>query len=263
MTSLDMLYAAVGLVAVVGAVVPVVRARRRWRRLFRPAAAARGRPAGPEFARGIVRQLHGRWPLLAGAGCVSGLAFILSGPIAGTVLACYAVAAIVLIGRRSTARDEARSRVGAVDAVAALAAELRAGLAVGPALANVRANLHGPAVVGAGAKAVVARLTSAVDLAETSGAPLADVLDRLDAHLRAAERARATAEAQAAGAMASAALLAVMPVAGAGLGALVGLDPAQVLLHTPIGAACLCGAVILQLAGLAWSVRLSRVEVAA
>jgi hypothetical protein len=36
-----------------------------------------------------------------------------------------------------------------------------------------------------------------------------------------------------------------------------------VLLHTPLGAGCLIGAVGLQLAGLGWSVRLSRLEVAA
>jgi tight adherence protein B len=205
----------------------------------------------------------GAWPVAA-VGTGAGLtAALLAGPVAGAVAAAYGAAAAVVARRRARGREEGRSRSAAVDAVAALAAELRAGIAVGPALATVRADLDGPGIVGEGAAAVAARLEAAVELAETSGAPLADVLDRLDLHLRAGERARATAEAQAAGALASAALLAVMPVAGVGLGALVGISPAHVLLHTSVGAACLCAAVALQLVGLAWSARLSRVRVVA
>jgi tight adherence protein B len=56
-------------------------------------------------------------------------------------------------------------------------------------------------------------------------------------------------------------LLAAMPVAGLGLGFVVGTDPLGVLLHSPLGGACLIAAVVLQLAGVAWSTRLSRVEV--
>ena len=37
--------------------------------------------------------------------------------------------------------------------------------------------------------------------------------------------------------------------------------PFAVLLHTPLGAACLAGAVLLQVAGLAWAARLTRLEV--
>lgn len=257
----ELLYAVGAVAGALAACVPVLRARRRWRRVLSRRAAIVERP---RLRQSTLRPTTSgwRWPA-AGGGSGAAVGLVLGGPVAGIVLAAYAMAGVVLWRRRATKRDEAQSRVGAVDAVAALAAELRAGVAIGPALAAVRASIDGPDVVGADARMVKERLESAVELAETSGAPLADVLDRLDTHLRAAERARATAEAQAAGALASAGLLAVMPVAGAGLGVLVGLDPAQVLLRTPLGAACLCGAVLLQLAGLAWSARLSRVEVAA
>ena len=113
------------------------------------------------------------------------------------------------------------------------------------------------AILGGG----MAGLSAAWRLSEQTGAPLADVLDRLDGHLRATDRVRASASAQAAGARASSALLAAMPVAGVGLGTAVGVDAWPILLHTPLGAACLTGAGLLQLAGVAWTVRLARVEV--
>jgi len=59
-------------------------------------------------------------------------------------------------------------------------------------------------------------------------------------------------------ALATAALLGVLPAAGIGLGYLMGSDPLRVLLHTPVGAGCALGAVAFQLAGLAWTDRLSR-----
>jgi tight adherence protein B len=193
-----------------------------------------------------------------GAGTVAAVA---AGPVACAVTATYAALAVRLWARSTTGRAQARSYRAAVESVAALAADLRAGQPVGPALAAAEA-IRGP-VVGEPAGAVVGRVAAAVALAEASGAPLAEVLDRLDTHLRGVDRARATASAQAAGARASALLLAAMPVAGVGLGAVVGVDSASVLLHTPLGSACLATAVILQLAGLAWAGRLSRVEVPA
>jgi tight adherence protein B len=201
------------------------------------------------------------WCAPVAAAVCGGLGEITAGPVAAVVVAGYAVAGLVLLRRQEDSRRHVRERVAAVDAVSTLAAELRAGVAASVALAAARAEVGVPP--GSGAAPIVARLGSAVALAESSGAPLADVLDRLDLHLRAMDRARRTAEAQAAGARASAALLSVLPAAGIGLGYLVGVDPAQVLLHTPLGAGCLCCAVVLQIAGLRWSHRLSHLEVPA
>ena len=228
--------------------------RNRWRQVLGPSTAAHAAPARRTRAL-IDRQSAG--PVIAGAAGAIGA--LIGGPVAGGVLAVYGGAGWLLARRRVLARRFVRERVAAVDAVCTLAAELRAGLPAPVALAAAARELGDPP--GAGSLAVAERLASALALAETSGAPLADVLDRLDAHLRAVDRARRTAQAQAAGATASAALLAVLPVAGIGLGYLVGVDPARVLLHTPIGAACLGGAVLLQVAGLAWADRLSRAEV--
>jgi tight adherence protein B len=104
----------------------------------------------------------------------------------------------------------------------------------------------------------IAELTDAVwRLAEQTGAPAADLVERIEADARAADRARAGAAAQAAGAQATALLLAALPLAGIGLGYTIGADPLQVLLHTPLGAACAVGAVLLQCGGMLWADRLA------
>jgi tight adherence protein B len=227
----------------------------RWRRVLGPSAVH----ASPARDLSTLLDRRSAGPVIAG---ILGMVGVLAGgPVAGGVLATYGLAGWLLARRRMRAGRFVRERVAAVDAVCTLAAELRAGLAAPVALAAAGHELGDPP--GTGAVAVAERLASALALAETSGAPLADVLDRLDAHLRAVDRARRTAQAQAAGATASAALLAVLPVAGMGLGYLVGVDPMRVLLHTPVGAACLAGAVALQVAGLAWADRISRTEVPA
>jgi tight adherence protein B len=194
------------------------------------------------------------------------------GPVAAAVLAAYGAAGFVMLRDVATRRARRRARRLASDAVLGLAGDLRAGLALGPAWRAAEAVLRqaesyllpgwrrvrsepGPVAV------VARRLVAATALAEACGAPLADVLERLDADLRGIDRARAVASSQAAGARASAAVLAVMPAAGLGLGVAVGVDPAQVLLHTPVGAAALGLAVALQLAGVAWTARLADTEV--
>jgi tight adherence protein B len=101
-------------------------------------------------------------------------------------------------------------------------------------------------------------LTAAVwRLAERTGAPVADLVDRIEADGRAADRGRAAAAAHAAGARATALLLAGLPAGGIALGYAIGVDPLRVLFHTPLGAACVAGALVLQLGGLAWADRLA------
>lgn len=100
-------------------------------------------------------------------------------------------------------------------------------------------------------------LTAAVwRLAERTGAPAADLVERIEADARAADRARASAAAEAAGAQVTGMLLAALPLGGIALGYSIGADPLGVLLHSPIGAGCAIGAVLLQSAGLLWSDRL-------
>jgi len=252
-------------VLLLSALVSIVWIGRRWRRRARwhrvLHSHSRVRRTLRDHIRPATRLRPPRWmagPLGGTAGAALGA--LTGEPLAAAVLAIYGGVAGWAVTRSLARRDESASWRHAVDAVAALAADLRAGQSTGVALAAATA-LHVPVTVGERAGIVAERVAAAVRVAESSGAPLADVLERLENHLRGVDRARATAAAQAAGARVSALLLAALPLAGVGLGGVIGVDPAPVLFRTRLGAACLFGAVSLQLAGLAWATRLARIEV--
>jgi tight adherence protein B len=195
------------------------------------------------------------WTVLAaGAGVLVGVAGIAGGPVAGLATGAYCGVAAGILRRRRADQAARRSRERAVDALCGLAAELRAGA---PA-----------SMPSAGLVAASATLTDAGPLswlvdalrrvADQTGAPLADLLERAAADARATDRVTAAAAAQAAGAQATAWLLAALPAGGIALGYAIGADPLRVLLRTPIGAGCAAGAIALQVAGLAWADRLTR-----
>jgi tight adherence protein B len=235
------------------------RVRRRWRRLHQPETVARRQPLATARERLMSAPVR---VVGAASAVVALLGLGLGGPVAGVALAAYAALGLAVLRRRWLGQARTAARRDALDAVASLAADLAAGLPVGPAVAAAAPVLRRAVAVGADAVTVVHRLDVAVRVAESSGAPLAGVLDRLDGDLRAADRARGVATAQAAGARASAGLLAALPVAGIALSSVLGVDALAVLLHTTVGAAALLVAVGLQVAGLLWAARLARVEVA-
>lgn len=181
------------------------------------------------------------------AGAVLGLA--MRGPVAAGLAGIYASLAATALVRYHRARCARDSSGRALDAIAGLAADLRAGTAPATALtAAMPAVQREPHMLG--------RLCAAWRIATLTGAPLADLLDRLEVDLRARLRLRQTVAAQAAGARATAWLLAGLPVAGLGVGAWMGADPLHVLMDTRLGAACATVSVVFQLAGLAWTARL-------
>ncbi|MEU8316468.1 hypothetical protein [Micromonospora sp. NPDC048887] len=207
------------------------------------------RPAPPDPPRRRIRRwaaapcLSARRALPAAAlgGAVAGA--LLGGPVAAVVLATYGVLAARAVLRRRTHRAAALAHRRDLDRLAAVAADLRAGLPV-----------DGGADAGPGRVARLAR--AAGRLADRTGAPLADLLERIEADARAADRGLAAAAAQAAGARATAWLLAALPLGGIGLGYGIGVDPVAVLLHTPVGAGSAIAAVVLQAGGLLWAERL-------
>ncbi|HET8683952.1 MAG TPA: hypothetical protein VFM54_19090 [Micromonosporaceae bacterium] len=187
-------------------------------------------------------------------------AMLAAGPVAGGVVAVYTGLGARALLRRRQARVQAGIRAQALDDLADIAAELRAGR---PAPAGPPARLGTGAAggaVGGGAAAggtLRARSAAAVALAEETGAPLADLLEQIEADARAADRAATAATAQTAGARTTAVLLAGLPAAGVALGYGIGADPLHVLLRTPLGAGCAAVAIALQLAGLAWMSRIT------
>ncbi|GIG90910.1 type II secretion system F family protein [Plantactinospora endophytica] len=171
------------------------------------------------------------------------------GPVAALAVAAYTGLAVRALLRRRANRTAEHAHRRQLDELCALAADLRAGLPPSTALSTATSVVDGPDRLAGLARA-------AVRLAEETGAPLADLVERIEADARAMDRGLAAAEAQAAGARATAWLLAGLPAGGIALGYGIGVDPLAILLHTPIGAACAVGAIILQLAGLAWAARL-------
>ncbi|WP_327007000.1 hypothetical protein OHA72_06790 [Dactylosporangium sp. NBC_01737] len=104
----------------------------------------------------------------------------------------------------------------------------------------------------------LARLEAAHRVSEALGTPLADLLDQVEADLRAGQALRLNLAAQTSGAQTTTTLLVGLPAGGLWLGAGIGVDPVGQLLHTPLGAACAITAVALQCAGLLWTGRMVR-----
>ncbi|HEV8569295.1 MAG TPA: hypothetical protein VGQ92_19815 [Actinoplanes sp.] len=225
--------------------------------------------------------------LAAGASGVVG--WLAGGPVASLICAVYGALASRAVTRRAQKARNAAVRARSLDELCALAADLRAGLPpsraaeshsiilgstdgpLGPSRPGSRTDPRAASVAPAAGERVsstsqhaicaeqqIAGLTAAVwRLAERTGAPAAELLERIEADARGADRAKASAAAQAAGAQATALLLAALPLGGIALGYGIGADPLQVLLHTPLGAACAASAVVLQSAGLLWADRLA------
>jgi tight adherence protein B len=194
---------------------------------------------------------------------------LVAGPVAATIVAVYAALAATAWQRRARQKQAAATRSADLEAVSALVADLRAGLPPVAAGGLPPVAAGGLPPVAAGASALggpagsfpatgrIRQLAGAVSrLAEQTGAPAADLLDRIAADARSADQATAKAVATAAGAQATALLLAGLPLGGIGLGYAIGANPLTVLLHTPAGAACALLAALLQAAGLAWAQRL-------
>lgn len=204
-------------------------------------------------------------------------------------LAAGAVA-VPLVRRWLRERCRRQERERAADAVMALCGaavgELRAGREPGQALL-VAARDASEALGGAEAAVLAAArfggdvpgaLRQAADgpgreglagvaacwrVAVDGGAGLAAGLDRLEGALRADRRRREELRAQLAGAWSTVVVLALLPVAGLGLGAALGADPLRVLLHSPGGLACLAAGGLLETAGLMWARRIVRAGEAA
>ncbi|WP_372471664.1 hypothetical protein [Micromonospora trifolii] len=179
-----------------------------------------------------------------------GVGAVLGGPVAAVAMAGYGTLAVRAALRWRVNRSAERDRRRGLDQLCGLAADLRAGLPVPHALDVT-------AVESDGANRLRQLTSAAVRLADRTGAPLAELVERIEADARATDRGLAAAAAQAAGARATAWLLAALPIGGIGLGYGIGVDPMAVLLRSTVGGACAVAAVALQTVGLLWAERLS------
>lgn len=231
---------------------------------------SRGSRTGPValLALGVVVWLAGVrlqvWPGLAGTvgpGAASG------GPL---VLAALVAAAVWWLRRRSADRRRRVVRAAAVlELCEELAGDLAAGAAPGTALERASRrwpDLAAPATAhrlgasvptawrvlaerpGAGDLHVVA---AAWQVAEQTGAGLAEALAGVAAGIREQQRTRRLVASELASARATARLMAALPLLTLAVGSGAG-DPVGFLLGTPAGLACAAGGLALALAGVAW-----------
>jgi tight adherence protein B len=191
---------------------------------------------------------------------------VLLATAAAIVLATAAARWRQSAGRRAALTVE-RTRA---DAIGLAVAELRAGSRPGRAL-------RAAAVIdpGGGWHAAADALTADADPAEVlmhsrglagvghawrvaaqTGAPLADVLDRIAVDAAGTVAHRRAVRGALAGAHASATVLAALPLLGLALGSAMGLHPLETLLHTKPGHLLCCLGALLEAAGVLWTARI-------
>lgn len=234
-----------------------------------------GRPRVGGLVGLVTRAGRAWWCLPAGA-----LVGLWAGSAVPAVLGAVAVPWVSRVRRSRRARAETDDTARAViDLCAATAGELRSGRLPDGALLAAGAGClgrEGAALLAAArfggdvptALERAARLPGAEGLrgvaacwrvSADGGAGLADGLDRVANALRAERDQREELRSQLAGPRATATVLALLPAFGLLLGTAMGADPLAVLLHTPVGLACLTAGGMLEWTGLAWVARLVRV----
>jgi len=241
-------------------------------------------PAGPRARLGTVDgfRVPPSWtretllsPVLAGLGALAGGAALSTPLVAVLAGGCTALAARALAARRRSAAADG-GLLELAGALGVLSAELRAGRSLdgaaraaaaacptastGRDLATVVGSraAGAPPDVGDVVDQDLARIGAAVELSVRSGCSLAAVLAAVEDDLRARHRHRAELRSATAGARASATVLAGLPVVGLAMGSGVGADPWRVLTTTGAGQVLLVVGVLLELAGIAWTARLTR-----
>ena len=214
--------------------------------------------------RGTVAMSHRRWsrpawrrrrspvaPPTAVARASAELATLLrAGALPATAWACLGE---VAPGRGGRPDDAVALALRSAARAAAAGGDVPAALTAPPAGSS---GSRPPAA--AGVAPALAALAAAWRVAERTGAPTADVLDRLAASLRADADAAAAREAAMAAPRATARVLVALPPAGLLLGAAVGADPLTVLTATGAGRACAVVGVAATAAGALWTRALVR-----
>jgi tight adherence protein B len=215
------------------------------------------------------------WAIVAVAATSAVAIIVPSTPMQVAVLVVACVVAFgLMMRRRAAGRAEAAAvRADIACALRSATAELRAGVEATAAIraavadgsdvwapvraaraADMRTALES-AARSAGADNLV-DVAAAWHLAEHSGAPLAVVLDRLADSIQAEVDLDREVSVEAGPARATGRLMAVLPVFGLGLGMLLGVNPVQVLVGTPLGVVCLATGLALACGGVWWIERI-------
>lgn len=212
------------------------------------------------------------------AGVIASVAFGVGGLYAlGWTIAGLAVAATV-IGLVWRGVGQRRARIASREVARAarmLAGQLRIGQVPAVALADaasdcpvlaraaMAAQVGGDVVMALSASAArpgcagLVEVAAAWRLSEASGAPIADIIERTAQGLRERESAEAAVAIEIAGARTTGRVMAVLPLAGLGLGYASGSDPVRFLTAEPLGEALFVVGVLLAVAGVWWMERMA------
>lgn len=216
-------------------------------------------------------------PPLALAGCIG---VVLAGLPPAQLLVALTLGAVTWFAVRQVRSERARRRAdvrrgGVAESLGLMAAELRAGILPRTALAGLAADFpflasaSRSAELGGDVASALRReaerpgcellyeVASAWMVAERSGAPLARVLDRLEASTRDDHEIEREVRAGVAPARATGRLMAVLPVVGLTMGSGMGSDPITLLTSTVPGALCLAAGSAFACAGVAWINRIA------
>ncbi|MGO4246670.1 type II secretion system F family protein [Paenarthrobacter sp. RAF54_2] len=161
------------------------------------------------------------------------------------------------LGAKSRSRGHQPAPKISVESVRVLASA-RAASAVGNSPAQAIRNTSAKVYPGRGSteRRIWMELAACLDVAETSGCPLAELLTRFAAQLEAEEDSEAARQTALAGPKATVRLLSWLPVLGLVLGMALGVDPLGILLGNFLGVATLIVGLLLTVAGRVWSSRL-------
>ncbi|MGI8888254.1 MAG: type II secretion system F family protein [Nocardioidaceae bacterium] len=213
-----------------------------------------------------VGSIGGWWALGGGFG-VAGLSL-------GGLICAALVRRLVAEGRAQRVRR--LRQLAVVEMCDGLAAEMQGGLPASDALVRACTSwpewspLASASSLGGDVVETLRRLAeqpgaeglravaAAWEVAGTSGAALAEVLDRVADGLRNDEEARSEVIAALGPPRATAKMLAVLPVFGLALGVSMGARPLDFLLRSGVGLLCLAGGVSLALIGVYWVERLAQ-----
>jgi tight adherence protein B len=266
---------------------------------FPPAVTARCPTPSPPLVRGrsaapawVAHALHHSgfgvdparaWQTTrAAAGAAVAVTFVVASPLLAVVVAAAALAAPAVLRPVVERRWWDRRDAQLPAALERLAADLRAGSAMGPAfselarttplplrteLARASSEMRHGAGLGAAldrwarqprASAEVRLAATALSLGAEAGGEVARSVDRVAATLRERRELRAEVHALATQARASAGVLVLAPFAFTTLASSIEPATLQFLTRSPLGVACLVGGLGLEAAGAAWMARILR-----
>ncbi len=244
----------------------------RVRALTRVARIAGGEPVPPPRRLRLSAAVTDRSAWLAGGllGAVVGWrAGVAIGLATAAGSGCLASQLAAVLARRRSDRaaralqEAVRLVVAEVTAGTSVDGALRSAAAVGPpwaapfTAAADRVGVGDPPIAAFEAPAL-RPVAASLTVAMAAGAPVAEVLGRVDSELGAAEARRRSVAVILAGPRSSAALLAGLALVGVGLGLAMGARPQDVLLHSSGGRLLLCTGVVLDVVGMMWTGRLAR-----